>query len=220
MEKIAVIAQKGGVGKSTLAENLAVAAVQDGKAVLLVDLDPQATACKWADRRTDEQPVVIDAQPARLSNAFSRFENSFDLAIIDTGARLEESAKYAAELSDIVLVPCKPSITDLESIENTFGLVLGRAKRTPIIILNQVPPQEHRRIEAVAALSQHNTTICPHAVGQRVAFEYAARMGQSVTEYEPDGKAAEEINSVYKYTMQQLDKKTRGEPVHVQAKTA
>lgn len=220
MKKIAVIAQKGGVGKSTLAENLAVAAVQDGKAVLLVDLDPQATACKWADRRAAEQPLVIDAQPARLQNAFSRFEDSFDFAIIDTGARLEESAKYAAELSDLVLVPCKPSITDLESIENTFGLIIGRAKRTPIIILNQVPPQEHRRVETVAALSQHQTTICPYAVGQRVAFEYAARVGQSVIEYEPDGKAAEEIRSVYKYTMLQFNETTEGETAHVQAKTA
>lgn len=209
---IALIAQKGGVGKSTLAENLAAAGVFDNKSVLLIDLDPQATACKWGDRREDEQPFVIDAQPARLQNALSRFEDSFDLAIIDTGARLEESAKYAAEIADLILVPCAPSIFDLESLGNTLGLTEGRAKRPPIVVLNKVPAQEHRRIETQAALAKDQIAICPHVVGHRVAFEYAARVGQSVLEYEPGSLAAEEIKNVYKYAIQQINKKTEEMP--------
>ena len=66
MQTLAMIAQKGGTGKTTLALSLAVAAENAGRSVLVVDLDPQASACKWSDRRSGEAPLVIDAQPARL----------------------------------------------------------------------------------------------------------------------------------------------------------
>lgn len=85
MRSVALLAQKGGTGKTTLALSLAVAAGQRGAVAVVIDLDPQATACNWGDRRQDETPVIVDAQPARLQQALERAKvGGVDIAIIDT----------------------------------------------------------------------------------------------------------------------------------------
>jgi chromosome partitioning protein len=85
MKTLALIAQKGGTGKTTLALSLAVAAEQAGKAPVIIDLDPQATACNWSDRRKADTPIVVDAQPARLPHALAKaIQGGIDFAIIDT----------------------------------------------------------------------------------------------------------------------------------------
>ncbi len=85
MYTVALIAQKGGTGKTTLAVSLAVAAGQVGMTSIIIDLDPQGTACNWKDRRKSDGPVVIDAQPARLAAALAKAEeNGVDFAVIDT----------------------------------------------------------------------------------------------------------------------------------------
>ncbi len=66
MYKIAVVMEKGGVGKTTVALNLAVAAVQKGRKVAVIDIDQQATASKWTDRRTEEQPWVVPTRAAQV----------------------------------------------------------------------------------------------------------------------------------------------------------
>ena len=92
MKTIALIAQKGGTGKTTLALSLAIAAEQAGVSSLIIDLDPQATACNWSDRRGQETPLIIDAQPARLPNALEKAkEGGINLALIDTPARSEQA---------------------------------------------------------------------------------------------------------------------------------
>jgi cellulose biosynthesis protein BcsQ len=129
MQTISLIAQKGGTGKTTLALSLAVAAEAAGRTTLIVDLDPQASACKWGDRRTAETPAVIDAQSARLPNALEKAAQAgVDLAIIDTPARIEQAATEAARISDLVIIPCKPSIYDLR-----MRFARSRPTRTRVI---------------------------------------------------------------------------------------
>ena len=114
MKTIALIAQKGGTGKTTLALSLAVAAEQDGKQAVIIDLDPQATACKWSDRRQAETPVVVDAQAARLGKALKAAEDrGVDLVIVDTPARNADTSLEAAKLADLVVLPCRTQIYDL-----------------------------------------------------------------------------------------------------------
>ena len=109
MEVIAVIAQKGGTGKTTLAISLAVAAQRAGRTAAIVDLDPQATASNWGDRREADSPAIVSAQPARLAQVLKAAEEGgADLVVIDTPPRAERAAMEAAKASDLVLVPCRP----------------------------------------------------------------------------------------------------------------
>lgn len=210
MQTLAMIAQKGGTGKTTLALSLAVAAEAAGRSVLVVDLDPQASACKWSDRRSGETPSVIDAQPARLAAALAKAEQAgIDFAIVDTPARVEQAAAEAGKVADLVLIPCKPSILDLETLRATVELVQGRSRKAPLVILNAVPAQGTRHDQAAEAITGMGLEVCPAYIGQRVAFEYAAQAGQTVTEYEPEGRAASEIRQLYESICRHVDKLAR-----------
>lgn len=220
MRTIALIAQKGGTGKTTIALSLAVAAEAAGRATLIVDLDPQASACKWGDRRQADTPAIIDAQPARLANALAKAEQAgIDLAIIDTPARIEQAAAEAARVADLVIIPCKPSIYDLETLQTSLDLVRGRAGRPPVVLMNAIPSQGARYDQAVQAIRLMGVVVCTASLGNRVAFEYAAQLGQAAIEYEPDGKAAEEIRHVYASICALLDMSTSrsGETTDVEA---
>ena len=198
METIAVVAQKGGTGKTTLALSLAAEAVAAGRSCLVIDLDPQASACRWGDRRSKETPAVIDAQPARLSRALEKaVEAGVELVIVDTPARIEQAAAEAARAADLVLIPCRPGILDLETLRTTTELVQGRAKRPPLVVLNAVPTSGTRHKQASQAIQAMGLVVCPVHIGHRVAFEYAAQAGMSVSEFEPTGKAAAEIRQLY-----------------------
>jgi chromosome partitioning protein len=218
MKTIALIAQKGGTGKTTLALSLAVAAEADGRSTLIVDLDPQASACKWGDRRKGETPAILDAQPARLSAALQRAEQAgFDLVIVDTPARIEQAAAEAAKLADLAVIPCKPSIYDIETVQATLEVIHGRASRPPVVVMNAMPPQGGGRADqAIQALAAMGLTVCPASLGQRVAFEYAAQLGQTASEYEPDGRAASEVRDVYTYICQQIGLSVHKEEGHEQ----
>src|SRR3954452_6890808 len=117
MQVVAIIAQKGGTGKTTLALSLAVEAERQGKAAAIIDLDPQATATNWGDRRAAETPVIVSAQPGRLRQVLAAArEQGADLVLIDTPARSEQAALEAAKAATLVLIPCRAAIYDLETV--------------------------------------------------------------------------------------------------------
>ena len=124
MDVIAIVAQKGGTGKTTLTLSLAVAAQQAGFVSAIIDLDPQATATNWADRRNNEPPVVVSAQPARLLHVLkSAQDTGAQMVFIDTPPRAEQTAMAAAKAANLILVPCRPAIFDLDTVATTLELV-------------------------------------------------------------------------------------------------
>jgi chromosome partitioning protein len=224
MYTVALIAQKGGTGKTTLAVSLAVAAGQVGMTSIIVDLDPQATACNWKDRRKGDGPVVIDAQPARLAAALAKAaENGVDFAVIDTPARNEQSALAAAKVADLVLIPCRPQAYDLETIPNTKEILALAGNKPAIAILNAVPAIGDRHEQARELLNRLQVPVCPYTLGHRAVFGDAGAVGQAAQEYDPRGKGAAEILQVYKYvlsTLVQLSKdKTKQEHHEHQSKS-
>ena len=205
MRTIAAISQKGGTGKTTLAISLAVAAEQAGKQAVVIDLDPQATACNWKDRRKDDTPVTVDAQPARLVSALQKAQEAgIDLAVIDTPPRSEQAALAAAKAADLILIPLRPQIYDLETLPNTVEL-LSVAKSAPaIVVLNAISPRGDRHTQAVNAITKAKLPVCPAMLTQRAAFGDAGFLGLTALEHEPRGKAAQEILEVYNYISQIL----------------
>jgi chromosome partitioning protein len=217
MHTIALLAQKGGTGKTTLALSLAVAAARSGLTVLVIDLDPQATACNWSDRRAQDAPLVIDAQPGRLPAALEKAkQGGVDLVLIDTPARTEQSALAAAKCADLVLIPCRPQAYDLETIPNTKELIALAGNKPHLALLNAVPSRGNRHEQARTFLAHHSVPVCPHTLGQRAAFGDSGALGLTPLEYEAAGLAADEIQQVYKYISRLLDSQAKKETAHDQ----
>src|SRR5215204_6027030 len=114
MSTISLINQKGGVGKTTVALHLAAAFWLGKQNVVVLDLDPQASASEWHDARAIEMPHVESIQPARLAKVVEHTRDiGANVLILDTAPHAEATALDAARCSDLVLVPCQPSIMDL-----------------------------------------------------------------------------------------------------------
>ena len=205
MKVIAVIAQKGGAGKTTLSLGLAVAATRAGLSAAVVDLDVQATAAHWGDRRTAEAPVVISAQPARLTRMLEAARGQgADLVVIDTAPRAEQGALAAAQAADLVLIPSRPSIYDLETVRTTADVVRLAGDPPAFAVLNGVPPRGTRADQAREVLAGLGIETCPCDIGSRAAVEHAAALGLTAQEYEPAGKAAGELAAVYAFTAERV----------------
>lgn len=206
MKIVAVLSQKGGAGKTTLAVHLAVAATKRKQQVALIDLDPQASATAWGDSRAEEQPVVVSAQASRLTNVLQKAEEGgADLVVIDTAPHSERDALAAARAAHFVLIPCRPAILDLRAISHTVDLI-NLAGVPASVVLNAVPPRGNIADEAQEAIKQYNIPTAPVRVGQRSAFVHSLTGGLTATEYEPKGKAAEEIRKLYAWLVKQVGK--------------
>lgn len=210
MDVVAIIAQKGGTGKTTLALSLAVAGARAGRVVAVVDLDPQASACNWADRREADFPVIVSVQATRLPQILGAAEKQgADLLLIDTPPRAEQAALTAAKAADLILVPCRPAIYDLETVSTTIELIRLGGEKTTAVVLNGVPPRGPKRQQATEILESMGLRVCPVAFGHRVAFDHAGALGLNAQEYEPHGKASVEIELVYQFASKLINSKTR-----------
>ncbi|WP_339644384.1 AAA family ATPase [Jannaschia helgolandensis] len=209
MKTVAIISQKGGAGKTTLALHLATSSALQGRNTAIIDLDPQASAANWSDRRVADVPVVLSAHASRLNHEISRVKDmEGDLLIIDTAPHSDSAALEAAKAADLILVPCRPAILDIEAISNTLNLVKTTGK--PIfVVMNAVAPQGSEATEAAEAIAELGVGICPVQLRQRVAFSRALISGQSAEEFEPDGKAAQEASQLHAFMCEHLHIPTR-----------
>ena len=204
MKTVAVISQKGGAGKTTLTLHLAVASALSGQNTTVIDLDPQASAANWADRRDTEVPVVLSAHASRLRREVTRVAIiGGEMLYLDTAPHSDGSALEAAKLADLVLIPCRPAILDLEALNNSLAFI--RAGHKPIcVVLNAIAPIGHDADQAVGALKGLGVEICPVRLGHRVAFARSLISGQVAQEFDPKGKAAAEMDRLYQFIQKRL----------------
>jgi chromosome partitioning protein len=126
------------------------------------------------------------------------------LVLIDTPARSEQAALEAAKAAVLVLIPCRPAIYDLETVATTAELV-GYAGGRPIaVILNGVPPRGTKRDQAEDVIRGLTLPVCSASFGYRAAFNDAGALGLTAGEYDPGGKAAQEIEQVYRFVSKLL----------------
>lgn len=198
-----IMSQKGGAGKTTLAINLAVQSKSQGDSSLIIDTDPQASATKWSDIRGDENtPLVTASFATRLHKVIAVAQsNGINKIFIDTPPHAQRDAQIASEISDIIIIPCRSNLFDLQAIEDTIGLA-KIAKKPFILVFNAIhhtSPLAEDAKEALKSKYGSDINICPQMLVQRLSYVYASTMGQGVQEYEPKGKAANEIKNVYNY---------------------
>lgn len=191
MKILAIISQKGGVSKTTLATALAVAAAADGKSAAIIDLDPQASAAFWKDTRVLDTPAVVAIPASRLQPTLKSAEASgCDLAIIDTPPAAKEEA---ATVADFVLVPTRPAVLDLMAMTKTLDLI----GKPAAVVITFCPAQGREIADTEAAVGKLGAALCPVRIHNRIAYSRAQQTGQTAQEFEPDGKAAEEIRQLY-----------------------
>lgn len=210
MDVIAVIAQKGGVGKTTLTLSLAVAAQRAGKNAAIVDLDPQATACNWGDRRGQDSPVIVSAQPARLPQVLKSAETAgADFVVIDTPPRAEQAAMGAAKAADLILIPCRPAVFDLDTVSTTLELIRHAGSPAIAAVLNGVPARGPKGEQAADVIRALQIPVCGPSLGQRAAFSDAAALGLTVQEYDSQGKGSDEVQQVYEFVCELINNKNK-----------
>ena len=202
MITVAMISQKGGSGKTTLAVHLAVCAERQGLPTVILDLDPQGSACAWLKRRQEDTPEVLAVETSQLAGLLKHAqEGGAGLVIMDTAPHSDRTAVLAAQLADVVLIPCRPSAFDVDAIASTLTLT-RLADAQAAVVLNAIPTRGDYAEEVRAGLSER-VTVAPIHLYQRAAYFNAVNDGRSVEEYEPKGKAAEEIRRLYQWVIKQ-----------------
>ena len=194
---LALISQKGGSGKTTLAIALAVAHETAGHRAAVVDLDPQESATAWGRLRDGASPPVVPAHAPRLARVVQTAGHAgASLVVIDTAPRDAGGVAEAARIADLVLIPCRPAAPDLMAVPTTLDTI-GTARA--VAVLNACPPRGSWKTQAGEALRGIGATVASVTFGARVAHPKAFVLGRSAQETEPSSPASQEIEALYGY---------------------
>jgi chromosome partitioning protein len=206
----AVVMEKGGVGKTTVALNLAVAANEHGRNAAIIDIDPQATASNWTDRRTADKPWVVPTLTARLPQAIEQAKRQgIDFIVIDTPPHSGSDAAEAARRANIVLVPVEPHLFTLETLPKLADVLKLAGNPPALFIINKAATQGTEAANAADHIKAQGFAVCPEVLHLRAAHRHATNVGKVASEYEPDSKAAQEVLQLYNYTLRFVDSPSR-----------
>ena len=168
----------------------------------MIDTDPQQSAARWGDRRAAALPVVLTVPPSRLAAELQRCADAgTDLAIIDTPPRAgsDNAAQVAARVADLVLLPCRPSVLDVEAVADTAARVRAVTAAPVVAVLNGCAPRGQDADQVAAALAGVDVQVAPVRIGQRIVLARSLLAGQVAQETEPGGRAAQEVAAVHAF---------------------
>jgi chromosome partitioning protein len=198
MKTIVINSQKGGSGKTTLCAHLAVQAelAGDGPAYL-IDTDPQGTLSTWHEHRAAETPQRAEVQLANIGRGLAMLkERQAAFCFIDTAPTRTDENAALFRLADLVLVPIRPSPSDLWAAAATVQL-LKDAAIPFLFILNQAKTNASITAQAAAALS-HYGPVAETFIADRVPYAAAMTDGRTAIELAPKGPAAIETAALWK----------------------
>jgi chromosome partitioning protein len=213
MITVSFVTQKGGAGKTTMAASMAVAAAAAGEKVIAFDLDPQGSLASWGERRKGEGPsfdnLTVEPFPPgkvkELAAILAALERKgFTVAILDTAGVDNATSHVAMQAADLCLMPARPSRLDIEASTATLRAVVRMGKKVAFV-LNQCPttPRSSRSLEAAAGLRMLGVLADP-LMTARADFQDAMAAGLGVTEYAPDGKAAQEAVALWEWVKKEV----------------
>lgn len=200
MKVIAVLNQKGGAGKTTIATHLARAIQLDGHDVLLVDSDPQGSARDWAAVREDQPVTVVGIDRPTIERDLKNLAKK-DVVVIDGAPQAADLAVSAIKAADFVLIPVQPSPYDIWATADLVELVKQRIEITDgrlraAFVVSRAIKGTKIGAEISAALEGYGLPILDTRVIQRVVYPGTAAAGSTVLDAEPNGDAAAEIRAL------------------------
>lgn len=209
MMSVALLARKGGTGKTTCAIHMGVLAQAAGLKVAFFDLDPQRSLTAWWHSRTADTPILVKSDARRLGDVLKvAAAEEYDLAVIDTPPAVTFDTAQVAGIVDLVLIPLRPSILDIYAVESTAAVVKA-VKADALLVLNAChPPQgigeAPTTVEARKAMEGMAIPTAMSSLSQRMDFTRALNDGAAVNEFAPGSKAAIEVERLWREVSRRL----------------
>ncbi|WP_372769508.1 AAA family ATPase [Pseudoalteromonas sp.] len=203
---ILVGGEKGGSGKSCLAQNVAVYLTLQNFTVLIVDCDPQRTSSDWIQaRNTNPQLPCINCVQlyGKIRNDLLSLENHYDYVIVDCGGQDNLALRAAMSVADHTIIPLRPKRRDLKTVPHMEDILttckMVNPKLNAAFVITQcpsLPNQANRIIEAKEVCASYGIPVLNAVTFSRNIYDDSEENGQSVIERDPDGKAAQEIKAI------------------------
>lgn len=206
---VSIAQQKGGSGKTTLAIQLGVAWLTQGRRVAMLDIDPQASLFTWFGLRRQllgdaEGGLVVQGLSGwRLAGELRRLRREFDLILVDSPPHAETDARAAIREADLALLPCQPSVLDVWASKAT--LEFARAGGTgALLVLNRVPARGRAADAVRADIEARDWPLAQASLGNRQAFAASLGEGRGVLESTPRSPAGQEVAALAAEVLRRL----------------
>lgn len=198
---IGILNQKGGVGKTTLAVNLAAALTRQGSRVLLIDADPQGSALDWAAAREGDPLFAVVGLPRpTVHKEIAVIGQGYDHVVIDGPPRVTDLARSAIMASDLVMIPVQPSPYDIWAADEVVKLIaearVYKETLKSVFVVNRKIANTAIGRDVGEALAAYPVPVLKASVTQRVVFAEAVAQGKSIFEIDQEGMAAKEVQAV------------------------
>jgi len=198
---IAVLNQKGGAGKTTIATNLARALQANDKRVLLVDSDPQGSARDWNAAGDGELVSVIGMDRSTLAKDIQAIRDNQDFIIIDGAPQIAELAVAAIKCADLIIIPVQPSPYDIWACEDLVDIIKARQEVTDgkpkaAFLISRAIKNTQLGKEIRDALTGYELPVMKSFTSQKVIYAKSAAIGSTVLDFEKGNDAAKEIKAI------------------------
>lgn len=203
MKTLVVTSRKGGVGKTTVAINIALAAFAAGKRVLLADIDPQRSATDVLKARSRPGPSLVETAAGKLFQLhMAAAREGVDLLVVDTPSTPEDDVVTALNIADLCVLVSRPNFLDIASVVRSSEAV-RRLGRNGVVVLNQAPPsrmgvEPPAVLRAIEALRFAGLPLATVGLRARATYPSAIAQGASVAEWDPTSTAAREIAGLWR----------------------
>jgi chromosome partitioning protein len=197
MKIILITSQKGGSGKTMLAAHLSVEAERTGDApAWIIDTDRQATLTRWHERRKADTPHRGEVRLDKLMTGLASLAGQgAAYCFIDTAPTISEQTAALIDLADLIVIPVRPSPSDLWAVTETVQLV-KEADKPFLFVITQAKQQATITAQAIAALSEHGR-VAKSFIADRVGYAAAMTGGNTAPEISPKAAVAEEVSNLW-----------------------